>query len=356
MDCALPLREESLPHFGQQDVERIIQAAKCLHDMPYLGRPPADHRPHHLRRERLSASGHRIRGDAKKQGLGVEHQTIQIKYDGADLHDRGLRARWLSGKSCSWSRPPSPSNGIVRKSVSKVEVGVSLDLVRQRWRDPKGRDLERVGDQNHTALVARDTPACVKTRRNHVAVVCQSERDAGTAEEVARQAIDPHRRRINAAHQALGREVGQADPQGIATGLDRQVEHGDSRDDRLRQIGHRLDALPADHVGVHPGPAIVLAKLAHDQHIDLVEGQPRHQRAGFVQEKGFCFEQLVGLDGDDPSLCVLARSPEWPGRARPEPDRAETRRLRGRVPAAPVSRACAPVPLLGVFRGQRSTS
>ena len=54
-------------------------------------------------------------------------------------------------------------------------------------------------------------------------------------------------------------EVGQADAQGVAARLDREVEHGQSGDHGPGQVGHRLDALSADDVGVKAGSAVVLA-------------------------------------------------------------------------------------------------
>ena len=94
-------------------------------------------------------------------------------------------------------------------------------------------------------------------------------------------------------------------PSGVPPALEREVEDGQAGDDRPGQVGHRLDPLPADHVGVEPGPAVVLAQLADDQDVDLVERQAGHQGPGLVEQPGLDVEQLLGLDPDDPRRPLL---------------------------------------------------
>ena len=62
--------------------------------------------------------------------------------------------------------------------------------------------------------------------------------------------------------------------------------------------------MPANHVGVQPGPAVILPQLSHDQHVDLVKRQSPHQLARLVEQPGLDLQQLFRLDGDDPR-CVL---------------------------------------------------
>ena len=196
-------------------------------------------------------------------------------------------------------------------------------------RDPEGGQLEGIRDQDHPGLGPLGPPAGVEAGGDHVAVGRQGERDPGAGQEVAGHAVDPDRRRVDGADEPVGGQVGQADPQGVAAGLGREVEHGQAGDDRAGQVGHRLDALAADDVGVEPGPAVVLAQLAHDQDVDLVERQAGHQAACLVEQAGLDVEQLLGLDRDDPGGLLARRSRAGPRRARPGSARAGRRRPRG---------------------------
>ena len=140
----------------------------------------------------------------------------------------------------------------------------------------------------------------LKAGGDHVPVGRQGERHSRAGQEVAGQAVDSHRHRIDRLDQSIRGQVGQADAQSVSPRLDGQVEHGQPGDHRTGEIGHRFHPLPADHVGVQPGPAVILPELSHDQHVDLVKRQSSHQLARLVEQPGLDLEQLLGLDGDDP--------------------------------------------------------
>ena len=179
------------------------------------------------------------------------------------------------------------------------ELGMGLDLRGERLRDPERRQLEGVRDDHQARLVALGPPARVQAGRDHVPIGRQGERNARPGQEVAGQAVDPDRHGIDRPDQAVGGQVGQSDPQRVAARLDGQVEDGEPGDHRAGQVGHRLDPLAADDVRVQAGPAVVLAELAHDQHVDLVEGQPAHQLARLVEQARLDLQQAFRLDGDD---------------------------------------------------------
>ena len=68
-----------------------------------------------------------------------------------------------------------------------------------------------------------------------------------------------------------------------------------SRVTRAVEVGLGLDHEPADHVRVHAGAGVVLAQLADDQDVDLVERQPAHQPSGALEQLRLDLEDLLRL-------------------------------------------------------------
>ena len=110
-----------------------------------------------------------------------------------------------------------------------------------------------------------------------VAVGRQGDRDPRPLQAARGQDVDPERLGVDLGDQQLGRQVGEPDADDIAVGLLGGVEDRQAGDDGPGEVGHRLDHQSADHVGVHPRPRVVLAHLADDQDVDLVEREPAHQ-------------------------------------------------------------------------------
>ena len=52
----------------------------------------------------------------------------------------------------------------------------------------------------------------------------------------------------------------------------------------------------ADDIGIHAGAADILAHLVDDEHIDIVDGQPRHQFARALQEALVAFDDRSGVE------------------------------------------------------------
>ena len=100
-------------------------------------------------------------------------------------------------------------------------------------------------------------------------------RDVGAA---GGDRVHVHRQEIDAVRGLARGVVGVAQADGVAVGVRAHAEHGELVDERPARIGHAADADPADHRGVHPGAADLLADPFDDQAVHLVERQPRDQR------------------------------------------------------------------------------
>ena len=101
---------------------------------------------------------------------------------------------------------------------------------------------------------------------------------------------------IDGGEQSLGGQVGDAAAGAVAVALRRQIESADARDLRRLEFRLRFDQQPADDIGIDTGAAVILADLADDQQIELLERQPAHQAARFVQQTRLDLKQLVAID------------------------------------------------------------
>ena len=110
---------------------------------------------------------------------------------------------------------------------------MGADLVLERAGDPEGRQLERVGDDDHPGLRGVDPPAGLERRLEHVAVGRQGDRDPRPAPGSTRSAtLIRNGSGSIRDDEPLGRQVGEADADDVAVALVRDVEHGQPGDDR----------------------------------------------------------------------------------------------------------------------------
>ena len=78
---------------------------------------------------------------------------------------------------------------------------------------------------------------------------------------------------------------------------DGEVEDHDLADDRSPR-GKRCRVPPRD-VRIHAVPADVLADFLDDQHVNVLDGQPRHEAARSLQQRRLAVEERLGRhDGD----------------------------------------------------------
>ena len=118
-------------------------------------------------------------------------------------------------------------------------------------------------------------------RGQRLAVVAEGDRNRCSRRRIARHAVDVGRFTV---HPLDGRAVavfGHSETRSVPVGFVRQVPDVDAGDPGTLAISRSVVIVfAADDIGVHAGPANVLADPVHHQQIDGFKGQTRHPLPG----------------------------------------------------------------------------
>src|SRR5919107_68892 len=171
--------------------------------------------------------------------------------------------------------------------------GVGEDLVDQVFGDVDVLQVQGVRDADEARLPGRDAPVTADGRLDGLFIVREDHRYLGPLDERARDDVRVHGFVCDAAGEALRRQVGEADTQGVAVRLVADVAHDDVLDGGRIGFFHTEYAEASDHVGVHPGPRIVLAQGVHVEDVYIGDGEFGHHPHVLGEQFGLTLVDLI---------------------------------------------------------------
>ena len=141
-------------------------------------------------------------------------------------------------------------------------------------RNPQLGQFQRVRDERHAQLVVHAAASTFSPVSIHSRSVGNANGRLRAPQEAGRQVVHAERHRVDGRQQAIRRQVGDADAGAVAVALRRQVQAANARDFRPLEFRLALDQQPAHDVRIDARAAIILADLADDEQIELLERQP----------------------------------------------------------------------------------
>src|SRR5882724_11678852 len=175
---------------------------------------------------------------------------------------------------------------------------VCLDDRQHRFGHVDVHDLERGGDAHDLGVLRLDPDHGLHGQPDRVFVGVHDDRNRAAVQVGRCDDVRVSLGDVDFLVQLHRGHVRATDAAGVAMGFWREAEHRDLLHEGFHVPLDETAVAPGD-VGIHAGTGNVLADFLHDQHVDLVELQARHEFLGLCQQHGFAIENLFGRDNLD---------------------------------------------------------